>query len=76
MTRDELKAKFVRRLAEYLGGTNQAHMSILLEMGHREAKTWAQLRNLTPLHGYPTVEEAEKELTEWLFPNGLKTSSS
>jgi hypothetical protein len=57
---------FAHELAQYLVG-NQASMSIRLEMGEPAAKAWAKLRSTTPLSGYPTVIEAEKQLTEWLF---------
>lgn len=60
------KEKFIAALAEYLAGTNQAHMSILLEMGKPEAKQWAAIRSTTPLFGYPSVEEAIEQLTEFL----------
>lgn len=59
------KAEFVRALAEYLVG-DQARKSIELEMGKESAKQWAKLRGAAPLMGYPTVEEAEKILTEFL----------
>jgi hypothetical protein len=52
---------FARRLAEYLAG-DQARRSIELEMGRPGAVEWAELRGLTPLAGYPTVDEAEKAL--------------
>lgn len=56
---------FIRALAEYLAG-DQALKSIELEMGKPSAKEWAKLRNWSPLFGYPTVEEAEKQLSEFL----------
>lgn len=63
------KEEFIKQLAIYLVG-DQAHMSILLSMppgmAQAEAKKWAELRGKTPLFGYPTVEEAEAELTEFL----------
>lgn len=62
---DTRKAAFIRGLAEYLAG-NQAHMSILLEMKKPEALAWAKLRGLTPLFGWPTVEEAEGALARFL----------
>jgi len=65
-----LKELFVRELAKYLC-EGQAGKSIKLEMGQPEAKQWAALRGTTPLVGYPTVEEAEKRLAEWLgIPKG------
>ncbi len=57
---------FVRALAEYLVG-DQAKRSIALEAGDRNAKQWSALRATTPLFGYPTLDEAEKTLSDWLF---------
>ena len=57
---------FIRALADYLAGTNAVGMSIGLQIGKPEAKVWAKLRGLTPLFGYPTVEEAEKILDDFL----------
>lgn len=71
MTRLERKKLFIRSLAEFLVG-NQAGKSIALEI---EAKTcpiitwaqeWAKLRGTTTLFGYPSVDEAEKQLKEFL----------
>jgi hypothetical protein len=59
------KLSFIDALAEYLC-KDQAKMSILLEMGNDHARHWARLRNLTPLNGYPTVEEAKRILVEFL----------
>jgi hypothetical protein len=71
-TPSDRKAEFVKALAEFLVG-NQAGKGIALEVEHRTgggiikwAQEWAKLRNATPLFGYLTVEEAEKELTEFL----------
>lgn len=61
----DLKNRFIKRLAEYLV-KDQAKKSIQLEMGSPAAKEWAALRRETPLFGYPTVEEAERTLTEFL----------
>ena len=63
---DNSRLLFVHALAEYLV-SDQAIMSIKLEMGSPEAKAWCKLRSTTPLFGYPTVEQAEKQLTEWLL---------
>ena len=62
----EKKQAFIRKLAEFLAGPNSAKYSIMLEMGREEAKEWAAMRDLTPLFGYPTVDEAEKILREFL----------
>jgi len=59
------KAVFIRRLAEYLV-VDQARKSMELEAGNRWAKEWAMARSPVPLFGYPTVDEAEKTLTEFL----------
>jgi len=63
---DERKKQFIRALAEYLAGTNQVKHSIGLQLGKADAQEWANLRQLSPLFGYPTVEEAEAQLTEFL----------
>jgi len=64
----EMRQQFIHALAEYLAGTNQVEMSTKLRLCSEtaEAKTWAALRGLTPLFGYPTVEEAEKILDDFL----------
>jgi hypothetical protein len=59
------QVNFVRELAQYLVG-DQVHKSIQLSMGLLPAREWAKLRNATTLFGYPTVEEAERELTTFL----------
>jgi hypothetical protein len=60
------KKRFMHELAVFLVA-EQASDSIGLQMGRPFAKRWAALRNATPLFGYPTVKEAEKELSEWLL---------
>jgi hypothetical protein len=46
-------------------------MSIALQLNggiaREQAKLWADIRSATPLFGYPSVEEAEEELNEFLF---------
>lgn len=65
------KARFIKALAQFLAG-DQAKKSILLDPRMQGSphsslvQEWAALRSETPLFGYPTVEEAEKILTEWL----------
>lgn len=59
------KQIFIRLLAEYLTA-DQARRSIELEMGKPDAQVWARLRSASPLFGYPTVDEAEEALTEFL----------
>lgn len=61
-----MKKRFIRAIAEWLAGPNQARMSILLQMGREDAVAWAKIRGETPLFGYPTVEEAEEKLTRFL----------
>jgi hypothetical protein len=62
---NERQLRFVQYLAEYLVA-DQVHKSILLQMRSPAALEWQKLRNATPVFGYPTVEEAEKELIEFL----------
>ena len=64
-SRLECKAAFIKALARYLV-EKQAMKSIELQMEKESAKEWAALRSATPLFGYPTVEEAEAQLTEFL----------
>jgi len=66
---NDLKKRFIHELAEYLV-RDQVEKSIELHMDRPDAKAWANLRNLTPLAGYPTVEEAEEKLTQWLIGEG------
>lgn len=65
MTNKERKDRFIQALAEYLVA-DQAKKSIELQMGKESAKQWLNLRSMTPLFGYPTVEEAVETLTEFL----------
>lgn len=64
--------RFVTQLARFLV-ENQAGKSIRLELERMRpgaivtlAKEWAELRATTPLLGYPTVEQAETELADFL----------
>lgn len=65
------KARFIKSLAQFLAG-DQAKKSILLDPrmsgspGYSLAKEWADLRSWSPVFGWITVEEAEKQLTDWL----------
>lgn len=63
---NERKKRFIRALAEYLAGPQQVGKSLELQASKTNAKEWAALRNATPLFGYPTVDEAEIELTKFL----------
>jgi hypothetical protein len=63
--RQDRKKAFIKELARFLA-SNQAERSIKLQMGKQSAKEWAALRGTTPLFGYPTLEEAETVLTEFL----------
>lgn len=65
MYKVEQKKRLIRALAVYLV-ENQVDKSIELQSGKPSAQEWATLRGATPLFGYPTVEEAERELTELL----------
>ena len=65
-SRLERKKEFIHQLSEFLVG-NQAVKSIGLESGNKFAEEWAALRSCTPLRGYPTVEEGEKVLEEFLL---------
>lgn len=65
MNPSQRKSEFIRQLAVYLVG-DQARKSIELAMGNEAAQKWAELRNATPLFGYPTVSEAEEILSEFL----------
>jgi hypothetical protein len=60
------KDEFIKALAEFLVN-DQGLKSIQLEVGGTFAKEWAHLRSTTPLFGYPTVEEAEQVLRDWLL---------
>jgi len=64
------RSLFIRRLAEFLAGENQMRMSVLLQTGDARALEWRDIRALTPLFGYPTVDEAEKHLDAW-FAQGM-----
>lgn len=59
------RTAFIKVLAKYLAG-NQVTKSIQLQAGQQHAKEWAELRNATPLFGYPTIEEAERVLSDFL----------
>ena len=59
------KDAFLKALANYLV-RDQAKRSIQLEMGSLDAKEWAAIRALTPLMGYPSVDEAVQVLKEFL----------
>lgn len=70
MTLDGRKKQFIIKLAAFLV-ENQAGKSIALQMesSHapvRWASEWANLRSASPLHGYPTLEEAVEKLTDFL----------
>jgi hypothetical protein len=59
---------FVSELAHFLVG-KQVELSFRLGVGDEHAREWARLRATTPLFGYPSMEEAEKVLLEFLFNN-------
>ena len=62
---DGRKKAFIRALAEFLV-KGQVKKRMEVWVGKSSAKEWAALRDATPLNGYPTTDEAEKILTEWL----------
>ena len=68
MSKANMRQQFIRRLAEYLAGTESVRNSIKLQLNpeDKSARDWLELCQLTPLLGYPTIEEAEKELTAFL----------
>jgi hypothetical protein len=67
------KRPFVRALAELLAA-DAMKKSIMLEASARVPsamwvsliKEWAAVREQSPLFGYPSVDEAEKQLAEFL----------
>lgn len=68
---DDRKQAFIRALAEFLAGEHVAELSIGLGMpegttARAHADRWARLRAATPLHGYPTVVQAEATLERFL----------
>lgn len=62
---NDSKRRFVHQLAVFLAG-DQVRMSIELEMGTPLAEAWVALRRETPLSGYPTLEQAEEQLADFL----------
>ena len=72
MTRLEKKKAFIAELAKYLAD-NQAEKGIALQLESKLrpvvpwAREWAKVRGASPLFGYPTIEEAEAQLTEFLL---------
>lgn len=64
-TENDRKREFIAELARFLT-SDQARMSIKLEMGDPAAHAWAKLRHTTPLDGYPTQAQAEEVLRKWL----------
>lgn len=61
----ERQREFVHHLAVFLAG-DAARKSIDMQLGKPYANEWAALRNSTPLVGYPSVEEAEQQLIQFL----------
>lgn len=67
----EQKEQFIKAAAEFLGGANQVRMSVGLQVGqgqlHEVAQIWLKMREAIPgIFGYPTVEEVENTLREFL----------
>jgi hypothetical protein len=56
---------FIRELAKFLVD-EQSRKEVELSEGKRYARDWAALRALTPIRGYPTVDEAERALREFI----------
>jgi hypothetical protein len=77
--RSEMSEQFLRSLAEFLAGSNQARMSIWLGSPSGEAALvaglWREIRQATPLFGYPSTEEAMVTLREFLWPSEAKKGS-
>jgi len=72
-TKAAQRARFINALAGFLV-SNQAGKSIELQMETERprpapltswAHEWAKLRSISPLFGYPSIEEAEKALMEF-----------
>lgn len=69
------KKAFIKELAQFLAG-DQGMKSIALQVEDKRPPTfaalpkwaseWAKVKNSSPLFGYLTTEEAEKQLTEFL----------
>lgn len=63
--RMQQKALFIEQLATFLAG-DSARKSMDLEMGELAAQEWRDLRQCTPLSGYPTHSEVVEILWEFL----------
>ena len=59
------KENFIKVLAKFLT-EDQVKKSIYLQMKDPGAEEWAKLRGATPLFGYPSIEESEEILKEFL----------
>ena len=59
------REKFVRLIAKYLV-EDAVKKSIALQLQRPDAIEWSEIRATTPIFGYPTVEQAAAELSEWL----------
>lgn len=64
LDRRERVERFIHALAVYLV-SDQAVMSIKLQMGKPEAVAWQKLRSCSPLFGYLSVDEAKAKLAEF-----------
>ena len=67
------KQEFIRALAKFIAG-NAGAKSIMLEMESKRraddprpalAKEWAELVSASPVRGWVSVEEAEKQLADF-----------
>lgn len=59
------KEAFIKELVRYLV-ENQVIKSKGVELNNPVFCEWVTLRELTPIKGYPTIEEATKIITEFL----------
>jgi len=69
LNHEQQRKNFIHELALYLAD-NQAAKGIAMQMERptmpvRWASEWVKVRNASPVFGYPTVEEVEKQLTEF-----------
>jgi len=69
LNHDQQRKSFIHELAVYLAD-NQAAKGIAIQMERpaapvKWASEWAKVRGASPIFGYPTVEETEKQLTDF-----------
>jgi hypothetical protein len=70
---NERQLRFIKALAEFLV-SNEAEMSVRLQMGKNDAEKWSKLRSSTPLFGYYSgadgLDRAERDLINFLQCKG------